>query len=205
MTRHTNPHAARDQVLCAFHEAYDSPTAEQILEWTRRYPEFADDIRAHAAIARDWAARKSLPAEKPDDLMVARGHSRVLNALYNAAIAAAESEPEPCESFQQLLAARGTDLPQLARQLDIGRSALADMVNGGMLAPVGKRLIDAITTALRITGQQFDAALKLALNAPRVGHAKAESMPKVIPRSYEDIIRNSNMSPERVAYWLSEN
>jgi hypothetical protein len=46
----------RDEVLFTFHEAYERPTAENIIEWTRRYPQFADDIRAHAAVAWDWAA-----------------------------------------------------------------------------------------------------------------------------------------------------
>lgn len=49
----------RDEVLLAFQEACKRPTTEQILQWTNRYPDFAEDIRAHAAIARDWAASES--------------------------------------------------------------------------------------------------------------------------------------------------
>src|SRR4051794_9861937 len=47
----------RDAVLFAFHEACPRPTAEQIIDWTSRYPHFAEDIRDHAAVARDWVAR----------------------------------------------------------------------------------------------------------------------------------------------------
>jgi hypothetical protein len=56
----------RDEVLFAFHEAFERPTAADIIEWTKRYPQFADDIRAHAAIAWDWATSRT-EAEQPID------------------------------------------------------------------------------------------------------------------------------------------
>ena len=36
----------KDEVLFAFHEACEQPSAEDIIAWTRRYPQYADDIRA---------------------------------------------------------------------------------------------------------------------------------------------------------------
>jgi hypothetical protein len=197
-----DPNDARDEVLFAFHQACEQPTTEDVVEWTRRYPQYADDIRAHAAVARDWAAREGLPFLEPDETLLARGHSRVLNALYDAEVAA-RTGGKACESFQQIMAARGTDVPRLARELNVARSVLADLVNGGVLAPVG-RLATALTRALDITAGAFDAALQLALNAPRLGHAKADGAPTIIPRPYEEVIRTSNMSPERVEYWLSD-
>ena len=134
--------------------------------------------------------------------MLARGHSRVLNALYNAEVAA-KAAAEPCESFHQVMARRGTDVPRLARELGIARSVLADVVNGGVLPPIGQRLVDAFTRALDITVEAFDKALQRALDAPRLGHAKADAPPTIIPRPYEEVIRTSNTPPERVEYWLS--
>ncbi len=55
----------RDKVLLAFHQASDRPTAEFILGWIGRYPEFAEDIRAHAAVSLEWAAREGDPALEP--------------------------------------------------------------------------------------------------------------------------------------------
>lgn len=46
----------RDAILFAFHKAYEKPTAAQIIDWAKRYPDYAEDIRAHAAVAHDWAA-----------------------------------------------------------------------------------------------------------------------------------------------------
>ena len=89
----------RDNVLFAFHEACPRPTAEQIIDWTSRYPQFADDIRAHAAVARDWAARKELPAEEPSESALARAYSRALNALYKADAEAKPAEGDAAQSF----------------------------------------------------------------------------------------------------------
>ena len=84
----------RDDVLFAFHEACPRPTVEEIIDWTTRYPKFADDIRAHAAVARDWATREGLPSEEPDETRLARAYSRALNALYKAD--ADEGRPGEC-------------------------------------------------------------------------------------------------------------
>ena len=67
-----------DEVLFAFHQACANPSADEIISWTSRYPQFAEDIRAHAAILKDWAARRSLPADEPDELMLTRARSRAL-------------------------------------------------------------------------------------------------------------------------------
>ena len=81
-------------------------------------------------------------------------------ALYDAEIAAAASAKlEPSRSFQAILADCHTNVPALAKRLDIGRGVLADLVNGGMRAPVGKRLVNAITSALGITVQAFDSGV----------------------------------------------
>lgn len=76
--------AKRDEVLFAFHRACERPTVQQIIDWTERYPEFAEDIRDHAAIRLEWAADSHAQQDQPDELMLARGHSRALNAIYNA-------------------------------------------------------------------------------------------------------------------------
>ena len=46
MTTNKGHQETRDEVLLAFQEACKRPTTEQILDWTSRYPEFAEDIRA---------------------------------------------------------------------------------------------------------------------------------------------------------------
>ncbi len=193
-----------DEVLFAFHRACANPSADEIIAWTSRYPQFADDIRAHAAILKDWAARRDLPAGEPHELMLTRARSRALDALYNAEVAERSGTNASQRSFEQMMQARGTDVPELARELGIARSVLADLVSGGMRAPAGWRLIDALTYALAVTEDAFQSALQLALRSPRLGHAKADGTPSVVARSYEEIIRDSSMPQERQRYWLGE-
>jgi len=191
----------RDDVLFAFHEACPRPTVEEIIDWTTRFPKFADEIRAHAAVARDWATREGLSAEEPDETRLARAYSRALNALYMA-----DAEPNAAQSFHDIIAARGTSVAALQREVGgavgIGRSVLADLVNGAMRGPVGQRFLDSVCHAVAITHDRFYAALKMALAAPRVGLAKADAAPTVNARTYEEVIRDSDMTPEQIRYWL---
>lgn len=197
----------RDEVLFAFHEACPRPTVEQIIDWTGRYPQFADDIRVHAAVARDWAARKELPAEEPSETELTRAYSRALNALYKADAEAASS-PTTAQTFQEILAARGTNVRALTKEVGgpvgINRSVIADLVGGRMLGPVGRRFRDAVCRALAITHAEFSAANDMALASPQSGLAKASGTPTVKARSYEDVVKDSGMTEEQIRYWLDE-
>jgi hypothetical protein len=204
MTQQHKRKDERDEVLFAFHQACERPTAEQIIAWTDRYPQYAEDIRSHAAIARDWASSEELAAVEADDTMLTRAYSNALNALYEAEIEASSAAPAKAPNFHDMLKERGKEIYQLAAEMDIARSVLADLFNGWMLAPVRRRLVDAVTAALGITRAAFDAALASVLQTPRLEHAKASGAPTVTPRPCDDIIRESNMSPERKRYWLEE-
>jgi hypothetical protein len=195
--------ARRDEVLFAFHRDCPRPSVDQIIDWTRRYPEFADDIRAHAAIIRDWGAGEGSHEEEVDELMLNRARSRALNAIYHAQLATqAESRSETEITFDQLLLAAGLNTPQLSRALDIGRDVLSDLFRGRMRPPIGQRLITALMERLEATRAQFDRALAFALANPSIGQARATQQPTVVQRSYEEIIQSSSMSAERKSYWL---
>lgn len=193
----------RDAILIAFHQECEKPTTEQIITWIERYPEYADDIRAHAAVALDWAAREKGDAEvEVSQSLLDRGFSNVLNAFFNAqqrAKAAVEAK-----SFHDLAAARNIDVIDMADEMDIARGVLADLFDGAMLRPVRKRLVEAVCEFLKITREVFDAALDMALAKPSFGHAKATEAPVMRARPYDDIIRDSPMTPERIRYWLEE-
>jgi hypothetical protein len=201
-----NKTESRDDVLFAFHQQYDRPTAEEIIEWTRRFPQFAEDIRAHAAVAWDWANQEGLVVAEPDESLLARGYSQALNAIYNAENSAASNQNVAAsQSFPQMIAACGKDVRQLARELDIERGVIADLVGGRMLPPIGERFIAAFASALSQSKEVFNKALDFALSSPQqLGYAKADHMPTIIPQSYEDIIRKSGMTDERKRYWLGE-
>jgi hypothetical protein len=194
----------REEVLFAFHEAYDRPTADQIIEWVNRYPQFADDIRAHAAVAWDWATLGEESEQAIDETVSARAYSQALNIIYSAQPAPEAETAKPCRTFQQIQAAVGKETHQIARELDISRAVLSDLFNGSMTPPIRKRVIDHVVSILKTTVEEFNYALEYALRVPRIGQAKSQHTPTVIPHSCDDIIRNSNMSADRKRYWLEE-
>ena len=195
----------RDEVLFAFHRECAIPTLNQIINWTQRYPEFADDIRAHAGIMRDWAANEEAEEEVVDELMMNRARSRALNAIYNAqAVEQNNIQAAPETTFDQLLSGAGLDTRQLGRAIDICRDVLSDLFRGRMSPPIGPRLVKALLDQLKATRAQFDRALAYAHTHPSMGHAKASQQPTIIQCSYEESIRRSSMSPERKSYWLEE-
>ena len=197
---------SRDDVLFAFHQECERPTASQIIEWIERYPQFADDIRIHAAFRRDWAAKPNEPALKPDDAMLSRGRSRALNAIYQAQQEFAAAQKPQGKTWPQLLSAAGYDIPNLARHIDIDRMVLAELNAGRMRPPVGPRLVSALASALKSPEGALNGAFVLLVMSPRrFGHANAKQQPTVNLRSYEEIILASSMSDERKKYWLDKN
>lgn len=196
----------RDSVLYAFHEECPRPKAEQIMDWVRRYPEFADDIRSHASVALELATQINKEEQQLDESLLMRGRSEALNALYDADHPVEPlREAGPCGlNFQKILQNAGTDVPHLARELDVGRSVLADLVNGWVLPPICKRLMEALMNRLAISRDQFESAHKMALSNPYLGHAKADRAPEVIPRPCSQVILESSMPSDRKSYWLEE-
>ena len=196
----------RDEVLYAFHQSCTQPTVEDIIEWVNKYPQFADDIRIHAAIARDWAAREEISNEEVDQVTLDRAFSRALNIVYEAGQRSSTSNDSVAQSFQQLMSACNKDVPAIASEIGIThgmkRSILADLVNGRMRPPIGKRFTAAVMKALSIPIEAFNRAVQMAINAPRIGHANADAIQEIKPLSYEEIIKDSNLAPEQKDYWL---
>jgi len=193
----------RDSVLFAFHQECDRPTAEQIIAWIDRYPEFAEDIRAHATVAWDWAMRNRLPAEEVDQSLARRAYSQTLNAIFDEENNE-KSVQVVCQSFQEMLAAVGKTVPDIAREIVIDRPIVADLINGWMCEPIPVRLADAMIASLATTSASLHSALRMAQQSPYLGHAKSDKTPVITPRSGEQIIRESGMSEERKRYWLGE-
>ena len=185
----------RDRVLMAFHSECEEPTVEQILEWVGRYPEYADDIRAHAAVARDFAAGAEGTDEEVSSSALNAAYSDALNAIYSAQ--KKEEQLEAAMSFHDIAAARSIDVIRMARDMEISRGILADLFDGAMLRPIRKVLIRGVCRTLVITEDAFNAALDVSLANPRFGHAKSTGAPVMQRRTCDEIIRRSRLSPER--------
>lgn len=199
-----NRNPERDDVLFAFHQTCDNPTAEQVSEWTRRYPQYADDIREHAALRAQWASDSDEHGAEPDESMLARGRSHSLNLLHGARQeAAVQSDSE--KTWAQALSAAGFDIPRLARCVNIDRMVLAELNAGRMRLPLGRRLTDALTDVLGMSTAWLERVVSDLLTGPRrLGHAKADEAPTINTRSYAEVIHASSMSEDEKRYWLGE-
>ncbi len=197
-----NKNLELEEVLAAFYEACSDPSAEDIAEWTNKYQQYTDEIISRAALLKDWVATEKLGL-KPDGRMLSIGQSRTMDLLHKAR-AAAKSENVVERTFDEFLQATATNIPNLARLLDIERSLIADLVNGRMKAPVGIRLVNALMGVWKVSRETFDQAVTAALAMPRLGMAKAGQNAKVNALSYEELVKASSMSESRKKYWLGE-
>jgi hypothetical protein len=193
----------RDEVLYSFHVACPAPTASEIIDWVERFPQYADDIRAHAAIARDWAAQQPDDLDVDDSVALARAHSRALNIIYRSAEEDASAD-DLAVGFWVRLQNAGMKVSAIATNIDIARAPIGDLFNGWMVPPIGSRFARALMDALGITQAVFDREVAHSLAHPRIGEAKASGAPQVLQRSYRESIESSDMSPERTRYWLEE-
>jgi hypothetical protein len=191
----------RDTVLYAFHEALSRPTAADIIEWTGRYPDFAEDIRAHAAIAREWHDREQEAFAEASESLIATAYSRALDLMFKARNANSDAQ----RTFQEVIAARGMNVAQVARAIGIDRGIIADLVSGRMSGPIRTIFVHAVTSALAISHDIFDVLHRRALGHPTMGLAKATHAPSVVVRPYDDIIRTCDeLTPEDKKKWLEE-
>jgi len=193
----------RDEVLFAFHQAFKNPSSADIEEWTKRHPTYAEDIRAHAAFMKDWAATDDRALRPPSPELMSRSQSRAMNALHKARqLAAANGDREPI-TFQQIMTRTGRDIPTLETELGITRGILSALVRGQM-RDVGEPLVLALTAIWCIPRSVFDMAFQAAAGTIVLGQAKSKEAPRVITRTYEELVTASAMSDERKRYWLGQ-
>lgn len=192
----------RDEVLIAFHEECDIPTRADVERWTQAHPDFARDIREHAAVRLAMVADLVEHPAQLDDNMVARGRSRVQAAMFEAEAGDRAAPLGP--TLIAMLKSAGLTQPDLARRLPIKRVVVADLFAGRM-RDVRPRFSTAISRELGVSVAAFNVAHARAARIPAFGgRAKSVGQPLVNQRSFEEIIRSSGMSDEEIAYWLGD-
>ena len=201
----------RDEVLFAFHQAYATDRQRKISSSgcvaIRNSP---DDIRAHAAVAWDWATQAQEAEQPLDETMSARAYSQALNIIYSSEPASAPNESlHTNRTFQQMQAAdRKRDICTRTgnRCRPVGASWSISRPTAGCLPPIRGRACCCACASVLAPPRPKNSILHLdsALQAPRLGHAKSSQTPSVVSRPCDDIIRESSMSDDRKSYWLGE-
>jgi len=181
----------RDEILVDFHRDCPRPTDEDISVWVERHPDLADDIRVHAEALLAGIQERHLRPE-PSEGLLERTRSTALDALEAARTKAVQSEPVP--GLEGLMISAGTDVPRLARVLNLGRAPIVDLVQGRVVLPAPVALLAALADALRTTVAIVDAATRAA--TPRMGPAKADGSPSALRRPFADIVREDPTMPQ---------
>ena len=178
-----------DDVLFRFHCEADTVTPDLVAHWTGRYPQFADDIRAHAVELVDMQHRAAVAEDAPLSKPTA-----------------ASPSPVARPSLREVTGAAGTTLRDLADDLDIARSIVFD-VNAGGIEPSTIRGPFVRLAAERLREAQDWLASVMANSCDRSATPafKASGAPEAgRRRTWDEAVNDSDMEPERKAFWLAE-
>ncbi|WP_187273299.1 helix-turn-helix transcriptional regulator [Methylobacterium sp. WL19] len=177
-----------DDVLFRFHQAAEPVTPELVGQWVGRYPHFADDIRAHAVEIVDM----EFLAER--------------DAGEDAASAAEPVLPVAGTTLRAVAKAAGTSLRDLADDLGIARSVVSDLNSATIeTASVRGRFVRLASERLGVTMEWLSAVLTGPGEASAGAAFKSEGIPEVgRRRTWEEAVRDSDMEPERKAFWTAE-
>lgn len=181
-----------DDILFRFHQAADVVTPALVERWTQDYPQYADEIRERAVDIIDMQFFMSLDPlpvnEEVEAPVVLPATADVLPTLREAAEGA------------------GTKLRDLADDLDIARSVLADLNAGRIVqATIPDRLCRLVAERL---GRAHDWLARVVQGSHELSPApafKASESPQAgRQRTWVEAVNDSDMEPERKAFWLSE-
>jgi len=185
-------------LLASFIAACPLPTPADTAAWQEKYPALAGEIA-------EWArtlVQVSLPPVYEDDeerILIERASARGIAGLNFI-----HRQCSSSRSLRDLLETAQIDVPQLAREIGISRSILAYIEAGEFLPPVGKRLIKALSRALKVSLSDIEDALANSFHHPDFGLTNASETPSIQRPSYRSMVQASDMAPERKAYWLVE-
>ena len=183
-----NRSATLDEVLFAFHQAVDIPSPQEVARWTKDYPQFADEIRAHAVEIIDMEA---LAADEP--------------IVGEAAV----SKPAPAASgktLREVIRECGMSLADFADDIDISPAVVSD-VNTGRILPetVPQKFARVAAGFLKRAVEDISATVMGAKERPALAMLKAKAGP-VEGRAvtWEEAVLASDMDEDRKAFWLSD-
>ncbi len=183
-----------DDVLFGFHQAADVVTPGLVATWTRAYPEFADDIRAHAVEIMDMQLLAASASEEP--------------TAAHAPLATPAAAPVPAVdvgTLREAVKAVGSTLREFADGLGIARSIVSDLNAGRIVAgTVPLAFLRLGAERLRLAPDWFEAVVAGSRESGTAAAFKAAAAPEAgRQRTWEEAVHDSDMDPERKAHWLS--
>jgi hypothetical protein len=183
------------------------PTAEIVTKWIRAYPQYADDIQAHAAEMLDMDSRADIPVADMTH-REAEARSAALNAVYRAGKERAAVQPR-FSSLREAATLAGTSLREIADGIDLARAVVSDVDSHAIIeSTIPKKFARAIAPKVN---QSVDDLWVVIVSGQRPGSSAMRIEFKSIgpptsgrQRTWKEAIEASNMTPDRKLFWLSE-
>jgi hypothetical protein len=142
-----------EDVLFAFRCKNERPSIDAVLDWTSRYPRFANEIREAAVLWAEMETQEDLNRPSPDDeRLVAEARSAALSALHRASV----PRPHAAEARSLAEAVRhaGVTAAELARQMSLPASVVSQVVRGKIM---GATIPETFTRMLaRLLGREIE-------------------------------------------------
>ncbi|SEO15641.1 hypothetical protein SAMN02799625_02587 [Methylobacterium sp. UNC300MFChir4.1] len=196
----TNPEKSLDEVLIQFHEAVEHVTPESVRAWTMAYPQYADEIRAHAVEKLDMEHCRRSAASNIET----RDYSALVHAAAQRLAAVPGTAPVP--DLRETLAAQNSDVRTFAAAIGIARAIVADITTGQILVDtIPRRFLRLAAELIGCDLAQFKAIVENSRAAPVAVAFKASGKPTAgRPRTWEEAVRASSMTEDRKAFWLAD-
>ena len=199
-----------DDVLNAYVEENDGPTAENLQEWVNRYPQFQEDLVEFAAV---WVEQLVLPpaaemGAEAERRLVDRAMSHVLNVAYSRDVETQEqaASDDPVDSLTQDAQRAGMKPLQLARACGLDLGVLSKL-NNRQIQPwtIPAELIRILAEHLHKTA----SGIKVYFAGPPLGPTGKAFLSRNKPTStgqqdFADAVRASSLSDEEKARWLNQ-
>ena len=177
--------------LLEFELACPLPTMDDVREWQARYPAYERQILDHAAeVAEDALSGSALQEAKFDK----RDEPYVARALEAAVAARGMARPK---ALADVARASGRSTEEVADAVGLPARIVADVLSGAIFGDLPKRLVERLASFLPEMG-----GLGPMVGAASLGHASASGAPIRGTRTFAQAVEESDMSPERKAYWL---
>ena len=176
-------------------------------EWTRRYPEFEQELIEFAA---SWSLMKWLPPspgaeEVGEETLVLRGMSIVQNLLHSQS---SESASESVSSFESLIVAgreRGLDPRRLAQAVGLGDSLLRKLDRRLIIqASIPQELIDRLAQVVQRETMTIIAYLRQDPTLAATTDYRSEQAPTIMDlENFFDAVRaDPTISREHAEHWF---
>lgn len=196
-----------DDVVTFLLEEDVTSTHDNLVVWTQRYPQFADELADYFA---EWAVQEEADDDGISDARSEHftnvGVSHALNLLHTRKqeVPLVRAPETKAMSLAQLCKRAGRTLASLGQHVRLDEETVMKLdLCRIVLDTIPRVLIDRVATALGTLPSEIWSVLSAPPRATSKGALqKSRHRPQIKTESFEEAIRSSTLPPEQKAEWL---